>query len=298
MKKRQKVMLGIPTMSNRITIQLAGILEAMRHSEKDSESEFDFKFLMEMGRSPVEYARNVLVGQFLRTDCEKLWFMDEDMLPTSSVARLLYSDADIIAARMYKFDHPNPDAGTQVGLGLCAMTKASNGLFSPLMPSVGENSVQNCDAVGTGCTVITRRVLEDRRLWFPNIVAEINKPVVDGNVDCGTGDYAPAIFRTQRAPNGKGIMGEDIDFCVRAKALGYSIQVDLNAVCGHFKTIDVDQAGFLAQETVKRVLSGISTADGKVFKLDPNTAFGEKALSYPSLDKSAPSVAAGAEAIQ
>ena len=279
MKKRIKVMLGVPTMTNRVTIQVAGIIEAMRQSVGVGDTEFEFKYILEMGRAPVEYARNVIVGHFLRSDFDKLWFMDEDMLPQSSTVRLLHSDADIIAARMYKFDHPNPDIGVSVGLGLCAMKESPNGMFSPVMPSLGENAVQDCDAVGTGCTVISRRVLEDRRLWFPNTVREISKPEVDGNIDTGMGEYAPAIFRTQRAPNGKGIMGEDIDFCKRAKALGYTIKVDLNAVCGHFKHIDIDQAGFLAQETVSRVLSGVTTEDGRVFKFEP------KAVHAPYFDK-------------
>lgn len=298
MNKRKKVMVAIPTMTNRITIQITGLLDALRLSSFDADSIYGVQFSLITGYSPVEFARNTMVGHFLRSDCEKLWFIDEDMLPEASTVRLLHSDADIICARMYKFDHPNPERGTNVGLGLCAMMESENKLYRPLMPSIGEASVQDCDAVGTGCTVIARRVLEDRRLWAPNVYSEVGKEPVDGNVDPGTGDWAPNVFRTHRAPNGKGIMGEDIDFSRRAKALGYTVKVDLNAVCGHFKSIDVDQAGFLAQETVKRVLNGVKLEDGRIMKLDPTSSFAEKELSYISLDKSAPSVAAGAEAIQ
>jgi len=272
-------MVAVPTMTNRVTIQIAGLLDALRQSERDADSAFDLKFTICHGHSPVEYARNILCGAFLRTSCEKLWFIDEDMLPESSVVRLLHSDADIISARMYKFDHPNPDAGKTVGLGLCAMMKAPNGLYRPVTPSIGDPSIQECDAVGTACTVIARHVIEDRRLWGENVYTTADGVTSDGNEDPGKGDYAPNIFRIKRAPNGMGIMGEDIDFCERAKALGYSIKVDLNAACGHFKPIDIDQAGYLAQETLKRALDGIQLEDGRVISTDI------KSVIKPHLDK-------------
>ena len=275
-------MLAIPTMTNRVTIQIVGLLDALRRGSMDDDSSFDLQYCIEMGKAPVEYARNVLCGAFLRTQCDKLWFIDEDMLPEASVARLLQSDADIICARMYKFDHPNPDEGKTVGLGLCAMNKNDRGLYSPLMPSVGEASVQDVDVVGTGCTVIARHVIEDRRLWSTNVFTTMDGKTIDGNIPPEKGDYAPNIFRTVRAPNGAGLAGEDVDFCRRAKALGYTVKVDLNAVCGHFKSIDVDQAGFLAQETVSRVLGGLNLADGSVLKADLSAI---KAVGGPTVDK-------------
>jgi len=259
-------------MTNRITIQIVGVLDALRQASKDPDAAFDVHFLIEVAKSPVEYARNVLVGAFLKSDCDKLWFIDEDMLPDSSVARLLHSDADITCARMYKFDHPNPAEGKEVGLGLCAMTKIETNLYRPLAPSLGDTAIQECDAVGTACTIINRRVLEDRRLWTDNIYTTVDGKTIDGNVPDDAREYAPAVFRYPRGPNGVGIMGEDIDFCVRAKALGYSIKVDLNAVCGHWKSIDIDQAGFLAQKTVERVMRGIQLEDGRVLQVDLKSA--------------------------
>jgi hypothetical protein len=271
-------MLAVPTMTNRITIQIAGLLDSLRQAAMDSEHAIDLKFCISHGHSPVEYARNLLCGAFLRTECDKLWFIDEDMLPEPTVVRLLYSDADIISARMYKFDHPNPEKGKTVGLGLCAMMKQKNGLYGPLLPSIGDPCVQDVDAVGTACTVINRKVIEDRRLWSDNVYTKADGVTEDGNVDIG-GDYAPAVFRFPRAANGMGIMGEDIDFCERAKALGYTVKVDLNAACGHFKSIDIDQTGYLAQETLRRAIEGIHLEDGSVVSTDL------KSVLKPHLDK-------------
>lgn len=279
MNKRLSVMVAIPTMTNRITIQIVGLLDALRQGESQPDSSIDLQYAIVHGHAPVEYARNILCGAFLRTECDKLWFIDEDMLPEASVVRLLHAEADIVAARMYKFDHPNPEKGTTVGLGLCAMKKQENGFYRPVTPSLGEFSIQDCDAVGTACTVIDRRVIEDRRLWRPNVYTTADGVTIDGNVDTGKGDWAPNIFSFPRAPNGMGIMGEDIDLCSRAKELGYRIKVDLNAVCGHFKPIDIDQAGFLAQETMKRALEGIRLEDGSVISTDI------KSVIKPHLDK-------------
>lgn len=272
MTDRLRVFLAIPTMTNRITIQVAGIIDGLRQASSDPDSPIELRFQIENGRTPVEFARNILCGAFLRSNCDLLWFIDEDMLPDATVTRLLDSKADITCARMYKFDHPNPEKGVDVGLGLCAMNKAKNGMYKPLLPEIGSPAIQDCDAVGTGCTVIKRRVIEDRRLWNENVYTMLDGKVIDGNIDAGQEEYAPAIFRLPRAPNGMGIMGEDIEFCERVKALGYSIQVDVNAVCGHFKPIDIDQAGFLAQKTVERVFAGLQLEDGRIMKADLKSA--------------------------
>jgi len=282
-RKRQKVMVAIPTMTNRVTIQVLGLLDALRVASRDDDSGFEVHFQLEHGRSPVEFARNLLCGGFLRSDCDKLFFIDEDMLPEASVARLLHSDADIISARMYKFDHQNPKEGKTVGLGLCAMTRKSNGMYQPKTPELGEPAVQDCDAVGTACTVITRRVLEDRRMWFDNIYTTVDGETIDGNELRPDKEFAPAIFRYQRAASGAGIMGEDVDFCERAKALGYSIAVDINAICGHFKPINIDEAGYLAQETLKRAVAGIQLEDGRTIQIDVAEAV--KASQRPPVDK-------------
>jgi hypothetical protein len=283
MLKKISVMLAVPTMTNRITIQIAGFLDALRQQARDPDTNAEVHFMLEMGRSPVELARNVLCGHFLQSHCDALWFIDEDMMPEGSAARLLRSAADITCARMYKFDHPNSKEGRDVGLGLCAFDRTGT-LYRPLNPEIGSPSIQECDAVGTGCTIIKRHVIEDRRLWRDNTYTDRNGNVVDGNVMIPGADFAPNIFKTHRAPNGHGITGEDIDFCERAKHLGYSIAVDLNAVCGHFKSIDIDQAGFLAQQTVKRVFAGMQLDGGEVLKADSMGNI--KRFDGPPADKS------------
>lgn len=265
MRVRERILVGVPTITNRITIQVAGLMDALRVSSFEKESAFDFDFVVVNGKTPVEHARNVIVGEFLKSDCSRLWFIDEDMLPHHSAARLLHSDADIICARMHKFDHPNPEKGLTVGLGLCAMMEGPKNLFHPLIATPGQSAVQDVDVVGTACTIFRRHVLEDRRLWNPNVYTTHQGETIDGNEMVEGREFVPAVFQLPRTPAGMPLVGEDVDFCIRAKALGYSIQVDLNAVCGHFKAIDIDQAGFLAQEVLSRAVTGVQVPDGRIF---------------------------------
>ena len=120
-------------------------------------------------------------------------------------------------------------------------------------------------------------------MWFPNVYTTADGEVIDGNEPRPDKEYAPAIFRYQRAPSGAGIMGEDVDFCERAKQLGYTVAVDINAVCGHFKPINIDEAGYLAQETLKRAVAGIQLEDGRTIQVDIASAV--KASQQPPADK-------------
>jgi hypothetical protein len=277
------VFLAIPTMSNRVTIQIAAFMDALRLASLQPDTAFNYEYAIENGRAPVEYARNLLVGSFLRSSCDRMLFVDEDMIPESNVVRLVYSDADITVARIYKFDHADPVKGVQVGLGLCAMSKKPNGLYAPILADIGSPAIQECDAAGTACMMIRRRVLEDRRLWSDNVYTTADGKTIDGNEMPESGDFAPAVFRFRRSVNGCGIMGEDVDFCERAKRLGYSIKVDLNAVCGHFKEINIDEAGYLVHESLKRAVGGIKLEDGRIVKLDLSDAI--KYTQRPPYDK-------------
>ena len=260
------VMVGVPTITNRMTIQVQRFMDLLRVASQATDVDFKVRFSVQNGKSPVEYARNTIVGDFLRSDCEHLLFLDDDMLPQDSVARLFHSKADITAAQIYTFDHSNPEASVTVGLKLCALKANGNGFYSPLIPAPGSSAVQDVDVVGTGCTLVARRVLEDRRMWLDGAYLNVDGTAADANVDEGGPEFAPAVFQWRRAPNGASIMGEDFDFCERAKALGYSIQVDLNARCGHYKSINIDEAGDLAGHVLARAFRGMKGQDGKIYR--------------------------------
>ena len=69
-----------------------------------------------------------------------------------------------------------------------------------------------------GATVIRRKVLEDRRLWL----AEPREDAIP-------------VFREISDAYGKLCVSEDLDFCTRARALGYSIWCHSGIRWGHLK---------------------------------------------------------------
>lgn len=184
---------------------------------------------------PVELARNTIAGRFLRTDCDALLMIDQDQRPQSSADQLLDSLADVTAG-MTLMARTIPDGqAKRRGLAVPAMRASGGGPLAAIEPfSVGD---QDVDTVGFGAVLIKRRVLEDRRLWMS---PEFADPYTGAQQTiAGDPEEPPAIFRTLRKPNGRTLYGEDFDFCLRAKALGYSVAVQMNARFGHVKPNDL-----------------------------------------------------------
>ena len=257
--KTRHIFVAVPTIDNRVTLGLNEFIIILERASRADDNPFIFSFRGVNGFSPVEYARNYLVGEFLKSDADSLWFIDADMLPDESAARLLYVEADICAGRMFRFDHKNPaiDTSKHPGVALCAMQRIEKtGKYAPLVPMVGDAAVQEVDAVGTGSMIIRRRVLEDRRMWFDGTYFGLTGEPADLYDEEGDVRYAPAVFRFPRKPNGQPIIGEDLDFCYRAKSLGYTIKVDIEAKFGHHKTVDLDQVVELAYVASTRAVEG------------------------------------------
>ena len=65
---------------------------------------------------------------------------------------------------------------------------------------------------------------------------------IDGSYQKLGPDDSPPIFRESKKPNGDMEHGDDHDFCIRARKLGYKVRADMTMVCGHHKTVDVNEA--------------------------------------------------------
>jgi hypothetical protein len=69
---------------------------------RSSDPAFGYQFSITVAPeiSPVHYARNLLVGIFLKeTNADFLWFIDNDMMPDESSLEILNTDADIASGR-------------------------------------------------------------------------------------------------------------------------------------------------------------------------------------------------------
>ena len=90
------------------------------------------------------------------------------------------------------------------------------------IPATGLAEVPHC---GTGAMMIRRDVLE-------SFTMELGE---DGSLDVPF--IVPDFVKVRGMKTGKLIEGEDIRFCKQARAKGFTIHVDMEAHCGHVKTM-------------------------------------------------------------
>lgn len=229
--------------------------EAAKWGRAQYPKRYEFSVLTNHFQRPVEYARNLLVRDFLRSPADVLWFIDADMIPRESVFRVFEAleGADMACGRAHSYQDEIDKPGGVTGIKVEARTKnAHDDLFTNIVPSADSPEIQNVDACGGACLLIKRHVLEDKRLLLPTTYLDGDGSERDQNDMQDRDDWAPAIFRTLYAPNGKLIRGEDIDFTYRATQLGYTLRAHLGAEIGHFKTIDIDGVERAARQALMR----------------------------------------------
>jgi hypothetical protein len=167
----------------------------------------------------ISRARNMLVQELLRTDCEWGWFCDTDMVfQPDTLVRLLAAakaaDTRIVGALCVVVNEgvlTNPRAliPTLFVDDPDTITKVSH--------NYPDDTVVEVAATGTGCLLVHRSVFEDIRAaagddwsWFRDLAEE-----------CPDGETR--------------WIGEDIRFCLQARSLGHRVYVDCTTPVGHWK---------------------------------------------------------------
>lgn len=172
---------------------------------------FDF------GSGPLlSLARNACAEAFLESGQEWLWFVDSDTVFGPHVLRAMLTIADPVKRPILSAAIPvirgNANAGAQPGgpldLAWAAFETAPGGELSMLSARVPLGQCQQVDAVGTGCLLIHRSVLEA----------------------IGDGPF-------NEESHGKHCIGEDLAFCRRATAKGFPIHVAGYVRVGHAKVV-------------------------------------------------------------
>ena len=160
-------------------------------------------------------ARNSLVVEFLdnHPECDWLWFCDTDMVFNYDtlhrlVARAVECDVKILGA-------------------LCVIVTSEGAVptlfvdddeaVTRVMLDYPDNEVAQLAATGTGCLLVHRSVLEDMRT------------VAGGSSNAWFG------YDIHHTPAGEWVLGEDISFCLRARAAGHLTHVDTTNQVGHHK---------------------------------------------------------------
>jgi hypothetical protein len=145
---------------------------------------------------PITHNRNTITQKFLASDCDYLMMIDDDIIPPLNIMRLVDFDKDIMSPLMF--------TRRQGELYPLYLKRKPDGVYD-VADYFNDTGLQECDATGTGCIIIKRKVLETVKHPFEN--------------------------RYDR--DGIKTFGQDFNFCEKAKASGFKVWVHLDYVCDH-----------------------------------------------------------------
>lgn len=185
-------------------------------------------YIVTKSTAAIDLAREQTVEDALELDPEWLLFLDSDVIPPLDVFhRLRRHDHPIVSGLYFvdgEFVHPamwvlNEDESPSS----VDFDDDGNMLYgdthSPSSVPIGENGLVTVDAVGLGCLLVHRSVIDDlERPWFK-----------------WTEGYEEHPWDLRHAGGRPGI-SEDFYFCHKAQQAGYDIYVDTTVRCGHEKT--------------------------------------------------------------
>ena len=149
---------------------------------------------------PIYLNRKYIVRDFLKTNATHLLMIDHDVLPTKNPIGM-DEDLDVVG-------FPTPifiNGRKQWNVYKKPFCDLEYGSIKQT-----DSLLQEVDAVGTGCIMIARRVLEKLENHFDLVMKEDDIKY-----------------------------GGDIGFCQRAKSAGFKIWVAWDYPCHHYKTIDL-----------------------------------------------------------
>lgn len=213
---KQKIAIKIPTLLN-VCAPLCSFLTAIAGMDKDS-TPYEFKIDYYIGYSPHDHARNVAVQDvFADKSISRVWFIDSDITPTTECMGLVTLDADI-ATGAYANAQKDYNGDLRP---ITQLYQKEGDEFAAI--DHDDDVVAEVDGAGMGMMLIKREVITDPRMRAGEAIAGSPIPV----------------FRHRYNDDGSLKIGEDLDFCRRAKANGYKIVASTRARCGHAKTINM-----------------------------------------------------------
>lgn len=202
----RKLFVAIPTYDGKLSIKLAYTLAAlmpmaMKHG-------ISVKLGHVSGCSIITMARNMLVDQFLQSDCTELLFIDSDVLAKpEDILRLMAQsgDKDITAG-----SYPRRAKDRKFFMDL---------YFDEKDELEFDGALMRIQRVGTGFMLIRRNVIEH--------IAEKSQKYLGQD---GTGQVANVFEFTML--DGK-FVGEDYSFCDKARAEGFKVWLDVEISLPH-----------------------------------------------------------------
>lgn len=258
---KKRIFIGIPTMGN---LNVGLWLALLNWAQNQKQYELWFNFAVE--QRPIDYARNVLVTEFLKTKCDYMAMLDEDVSPHPNFLTLVDHDKDIIAANTHCWIGQKliPSIWQNAECEQCRNLKVwmeegkihdtreyySEGgmlyrwdplrqVYSRFANKSGILGGMKCRCRGTGMD--------------PWVFRQFQKPFEPGKIiNCDSVGSASMIVRrnvieTLKPPHFQFLyrplrdilMTEDHFFCWVAGVHGFKVWADLDMICSHYKTVDL-----------------------------------------------------------
>ncbi len=158
--------------------------------------------------APYAHNMNAIALDVVRGGYDYWITFDDDNPPRSNPIDLVFLGKDIIGCPTPVWCFNRPD---KLPYFWSVFTELPDGLHEPYKGPF--DGLQRVDAVGSGCMVIARRVLEAVR----------------------------APFMRQWDENGIVTLGCDLSFCRKARAAGFEVYAHYGHPCRHFKTVDLTE---------------------------------------------------------
>ncbi len=179
---------------------------ALRMVRWSRDPRFKVQFYAPSFIRPIPAARNAIVENFLRSGFEYLLMIDSDVVPPENILDLALLNLDIVAAPCPVFKD-----GFVI---LLVLREAGDEPGFKVFEEIPVGRLLEVDATGTGCMMIHRRVFE-----------ALDKP----------------YFKFVMDDEGNLFMGEDFDFCVRARERGFKVYVHTGYLCEHWHNVNLAQ---------------------------------------------------------
>lgn len=165
--------------------------------------------LYQPGNLSVALTRNRIVQQFLQTDCKYLAMVDDDIAPPVNFVDLLLPCMDDFAMVSLPHAHPYPGDPSLLSFSVYDLVFPGGSLLRTKDVFVGLNE---CDAVATGCVLISRESL----------------------IQLG-----PHPFRMEHDPTAT-IQSDDMLFCADLRTAGFKIgALWMGLPVEHYNTVNL-----------------------------------------------------------
>ena len=177
-----------------------GLSDSLMQMKSSPDYDVEIEFHNE---KPISNNRNKICQRFLgQEEYDYLLMIDGDIVPPPSVINLADYQKDVVGALCFMW---------QQGVVMpVAFNRRPEGMYKQIEPDKCDGMVE-VDAIGTGCIMLSRKVLE-----------EVKAP-----------------FMNEYDPDGIKIFGLDIAFCRRAKEKGFKVYVNTDYICDHWTTVNL-----------------------------------------------------------